>query len=1317
MRCLLVLRFLLLACFALPAFAGIGMNSPVGVQTIVFDSRETLTRNYPFTPCTGNGCDVFLPQMNGGSGPLSSDAVAWHDRATGMAVLAWRIGGGLPPSDSLVVGDTVQDAVPVVWPLSAGDVFTFSRHAGSPGDFLLMSGVVLESGIPDSAWFACSDANCPRIVRVDVSDGEDPGTRKCSLVVSNLTGTGASVFGRVSPSLPEVVPDVGWRLLARLAPSASDTVVWTDPRSFAGTNDEVRLYLVKGDADDSDGDGMPDWWEVGNGFDPLSAADAAADPDGDGVANLGEFLRGSDPAFRDLPSGDCRRGLAVRSWFFKSSISSFSDVSSMIPQRGFVYDGALAFSPTNEPWAGFDADYVSLFALSFRGWIRIDVPGEYELHLGADDGATLYIDDVPAVDNDGDHAWRWRSERVALSSGWHRFRLDYFENWGDAGLMFEWTPPDGVRKTVPGEVFAFFEEDEAMRPSVTLQVPEKTFAAGNAVPLEASAWDAVGRIVRVDFYAGGTNLFATCTNEPYAAVWHPVPPDSPEVVAVAWNDSGYSACATARVDVLSAPSEGYLQGLDAAYFAFGNSLASLPDLTDRDPDVRAVENDIVAPIGVLGSLSWPASATNDYASAYEGWILISTPGEYEFSLGSDDGSRMYLDGVLAVDAPAPQAITARNVRCALAAGFHRVRVEYFQKTGLVELWLKWRRPGERYFTPVPPSAFFRALGLSCTADSDGDGMTDWWETNFGLDPLDPADASLDLDGDGLSSLVEFELGTNPLVRDTDGDGIPDAWERAHGLNPLLAADGGYDADGDGASNSREYQAGTDLFDPDTDGDGVSDGEEIVFAGSDPLHVDYDGSVVTNAILRAVDADLAYGVWRCEEGRVVLAARSGTVFYTNDFSFADAGFRRIEFETISELASPAALVCRVDGLEVGRRTLAAGSCMTNVLRFQTQYLASGRHLLSFEFQNFLNGARFSYGDVLVTTPGGPDADGNGLPDWMDASLSASSANGPSRIDSKVSPYCLRGTARHVSLVRVNGESVRLLPDFGWWTSVPLDPESAAPVEIVCENGGRRETRSVSWSAFDVMSEADVTLRAGDSLLLTVGDAPTGGELRIAGETNVVLAAGARVPYRFGMPGVYAVTGTADGDSRTVLVTVVGGTFARESVPVWRGKVNALHFPGLPLSAPLPATGEGVYLASREAAADGVILSLDVYGDGLESALALFVDNPDASVLDSVRLACFDVSYSTDGVYHSDELLPDGTAVVVNRISAFDLPRGVRFSMRSQSGVCFDDGAASIEVGPSSFDVTGDFWYRFYVPAGLVTPCQFLHAFVGGEEIAQ
>jgi Mg-chelatase subunit ChlD len=98
------------------------------------------------------------------------------------------------------------------------------------------------------------------------------------------------------------------------------------------------------------------------------------------------------------------------------------------------------------------------------------------------------------------------------------------------------------------------------------------------------------------------------------------------------------------------------------------------------------------------------------------------------------------------------------------------------------------------------------------ADSDGDGMPDWWEIQHGLDPYSAFDATEDPDGDGLNNLNEYKTRLDPWESDTNSNGIPDGSE---------------DSDGDGISNEREVSIyKSDPGNPDSDDDGFSDGDEV-----------------------------------------------------------------------------------------------------------------------------------------------------------------------------------------------------------------------------------------------------------------------------------------------------------------------------------------------------------------------------------------------------------------------------------------------------------------------------------------------------------
>jgi hypothetical protein len=147
-----------------------------------------------------------------------------------------------------------------------------------------------------------------------------------------------------------------------------------------------------------------------------------------------------------------------------------------------------------------------------------------------------------------------------------------------------------------------------------------------------------------------------------------------------------------------------------------------------------------------------------------------------------------------------------------------------------------------------------AYGLSpmdvdlASGDADTDGLPDWWETFYGFNKNDPADAAQDPDNDGLTNLAEYQKKTLPLNPDTDGDGFKDGVETSTGFWTSVT------------------DTGTDPLNPDMDGDGLLDGTELntgtyvspTNTGSNPFAKDSDSDLYpdyTEVLLGANPNDL------------------------------------------------------------------------------------------------------------------------------------------------------------------------------------------------------------------------------------------------------------------------------------------------------------------------------------------------------------------------------------------------------------------------------------------------------------------------------
>jgi hypothetical protein len=120
-----------------------------------------------------------------------------------------------------------------------------------------------QAGIAGSIWWDDLSATL----------NPDPGT------IAQWTFTNASA---IPPSCDENVHLNFWLFNGNPPSNGQTAEVIIDQFAFQGV--------------DTDGDGMPDWWEIAHGLNPNDPSDANRDDDGTGFTNLQEYLAGTDPA-------------------------------------------------------------------------------------------------------------------------------------------------------------------------------------------------------------------------------------------------------------------------------------------------------------------------------------------------------------------------------------------------------------------------------------------------------------------------------------------------------------------------------------------------------------------------------------------------------------------------------------------------------------------------------------------------------------------------------------------------------------------------------------------------------------------------------------------------------------------------------------------------------------------------------------------------------------------------------------------------------------------------------------------------------------
>lgn len=116
-------------------------------------------------------------------------------------------------------------------------------------------------------------------------------------------------------------------------------------------------------------------------------------------------------------------------------------------------------------------------------------------------------------------------------------------------------------------------------------------------------------------------------------------------------------------------------------------------IPDDRRGLTVVSRNVVASVGPVDK---PGEKV---AFVYRGFFDAPETSVYRFALTSDDGSKLWLGGELAIDNDGLHAATEKRAELALAKGLHELEVVWFNHTGGASLSLQWALPGQP-FTPL-----------------------------------------------------------------------------------------------------------------------------------------------------------------------------------------------------------------------------------------------------------------------------------------------------------------------------------------------------------------------------------------------------------------------------------------------------------------------------------------------------------------------------------------------------------------------------------------------------------------------------------------
>lgn len=150
--------------------------------------------------------------------------------------------------------------------------------------------------------------------------------------------------------------------------------------------------------------------------------------------------------------------------------------------------------------------------------------------------------------------------------------------------------------------------------------------------------------------------------------------------------------------------------IEADWYYTDHAINRFEDVDWSAPTLNTSEREINWPDHSSGFL--PDSPADRFALRARSRLVIPESGIYRFELGSDDGSRLTIDGEIIIDRNGPQGFRWESQSVYLTEGTRSIEVLYFENSGQAGLVLMWQPPSAPSPTVIPEAAFESPAGTA-----------------------------------------------------------------------------------------------------------------------------------------------------------------------------------------------------------------------------------------------------------------------------------------------------------------------------------------------------------------------------------------------------------------------------------------------------------------------------------------------------------------------------------------------------------------------------------------------------------------------------